>query len=537
MLDKILKLSDDKSDIFIGGCYVTVKRNLNFSKTFDFKIIEPEIYSQWIAEEQFKPKKAKQKFFIPMPPPNITGILHIGHASFLSIQDALTRYYRKDGKQMLWLPGTDHAGLATHDKIIESFQGEQFTKEEYLERGAELKHKFQTRITTQIKATGASCDWSRLQYTMDRHFHIAALEALNRLDRAGLIYRKDNQWYISMKSMADDLMAGLSAGAIRINDESELNKLKPMLSDIQDWCISRQIHWGYQMPIFFNDDGQHFITENIDEARLILGETAQRELSTLDTWFTSSLWPMATLGWPEKTKDYEDFYPAQMIETGADILFFWCAKMLMMGKFLTGIYPFNEILLHGICRDKDGKKMSKSLGNGIDPLDIIEKYGADALRFGLLSQTTHKDIKINEGDFAISAKFINKIWQASRFFEMNLKRFPESANFSSPIGYKDFGDFTPELDKISKKFHQKMKDRNFLEAIRDLQYSFKHEFCDLWIEKSKLDLRNNDEKTMEQGLAILYFYLNHFHCFIPFITEKIAMGFWGLCLINTTYED
>lgn len=470
-----------------------------------------------------------------MPPPNITGILHIGHASFLSIQDALTRYYRKDGKQMLWLPGTDHAGLATHDKIIESFNGQDFTKDEYLERGAELKHKFQTRITTQIKATGASCDWSRLQYTMDKHFHIAAMEALKRLDNSGLIYAKDNQWYISMRSLADDLLHGIKSGAIRINDESELNKLTPMLDDIQDWCISRQIHWGYQMPIFFNNAGQHCITEDIEEAKTILGESAQRETSTLDTWFTSSLWPMATLGWPAKTKDYEDFYPAQMIETGADILFFWCAKMLMMGKFLTGIYPFNEILLHGICRDKNGKKMSKSLGNGIDPLDIIEKYGADALRFGLLFQTTHKDIKINENDFAISAKFINKIWQASRFFEMNLKKFPIDAQISSPKECKDFGDFTQELNKISKSFHDNMEKRNFLEAIRDLQYSFKHEFCDLWIEAAKPRLRENDEKTMEIGLAILYFYLNLFHCFIPFITEKIAMEFWGSGLIDTTY--
>lgn len=469
-----------------------------------------------------------------MPPPNITGILHIGHASFLSIQDTLTRYYRKDGKQMLWLPGTDHAGLATHDKIIESFNGEEFTKEQYLQRGAELKEKFQNRITTQIKATGASCDWNRLQYTMDRHFQFAALTALKRLDEQGLIYRKDNQWYISMRDMADDLLSGITAGAIRINDETELNKLTPMLEDIHDWCISRQIHWGYQMPIFYNDAGEHLITEDENEAFEKLGETAQRETSTLDTWFTSSLWPMATLGWPGNTKDYEEFYPAQMIETGADILFFWCAKMLMMGKFLTGIYPFSEILLHGICRDKNGQKMSKSLGNGIDPLDIIAKYGADALRFGLLSQTTHKDIKINEGDFATSAKFMNKIWQASRFFEMSLKKFPE-ADLKQPQDCLSLGSFDNEIKAMKDNLHKKMSARNFLEATRDLQYSFKHNFCDLWIEENKAKIFAGDKETMEIGLAILYNYLNLFHCFIPFITEYIAKQFWNIDLIDQSY--
>lgn len=520
---------------FIGGCYVTVKRNLNFGKHFNFKLQEPEIYSQWIAKEQFKPKEAKQKFFIPMPPPNITGILHIGHASFLSIQDALTRYYRKDGRQMLWLPGTDHAGLATHEKIKASFNGASYNRAEYLNRGAELKEKFQSTILSQIKATGASCDWSRLQYTMDSNFHKAALHALKELDKAGLIYRKDGSWFISMKSLADDLLDGLKAGAIRINDETELNKLTPMLEEIRDWEISRSIDWGYQMPIFLNDQGQYFITEDEQEAISHLGKTAKRENFTFDTWFTSSLWPMATLGWPEKTKDYEDFFPAQMIETGADILFFWCAKMLMMGKFLTGMYPFSEILLHGICRDKNGEKMSKSLGNGIDPLLIIDKYGADALRFGLLSQTTHKDIKINEDDFDISAKFMNKIWQASRFFEMSLKKFPGDKTLKMPRECEDLGEFGSEIAQMKEILHQKMEDRNFLEATRSLQYSFKHKFCDLWIEENKAQIFAGNEKTMEIGLAIFFNYLNLFHCFIPFITEHIAQEFWNIDLIDYPY--
>lgn len=469
-----------------------------------------------------------------MPPPNITGILHIGHASFLSIQDSLTRYYRKAGKQTLWLPGTDHAGIATHEKIIESFKGEKFTKEEYIQRGSELKEKFQNRIIEQIKATGASCDWSKFQYTMDKIFHIAALTALKKLNEKGLIYRKDNQWYISMKDMADDLLNGIKENAIKINDETEFNKLKPMLENIKDWCISRQIDWGYQIPIFYNDNGQHLITEDEKEAIEILGSNAKRETSTLDTWFTSSLWPMATLGWPMETQDYNDFYPAQMIETGADILFFWCAKMLMMGKFLTGIYPFSEILLHGICRDKNGKKMSKSLGNGIDPLDIINKYGADALRFGLLSQTTHKDIRINENDFAISSKFINKIWQASRFFEMSLKKLPDTI-IKLPKECSELENFYNEIKTIKDNFHEKMSSRNFLEATRELQYSFKHKFCDLWIEENKTKIFDGDKKTLEIGLAILYDYLNLFHCFIPLITEHISKQFWDIDLIEQPY--
>lgn len=258
--------------------------------------------------------------------------------------------------------------------------------------------------------------------------------------------------------------------------------------------------------------------------------------STLFAFISSSMdSPYAfAWGWPNNTKDYEDFYPAQMIETGADILFFWCAKMLMIGKFLTGIYPFSEILLHGICRDKNGQKMSKSLGNGIDPLDIVDKYGADALRFGLLSQTTHKDIKINEGDFSTSAKFMNKIWQASRFFEMSLKKFPE-ADLKQPQDCLSLGSFDNEIKAMKDNLHKKMSARNFLEATRDLQYSFKHNFCDLWIEENKAKIFAGDKETMEIGLAILYNYLNLFHCFIPFITEHIAKQFWSLDLIEQPY--
>lgn len=467
---------------------------------------------------------------MPMPPPNITGILHIGHATFLSIQDALTRYYRKSGYDTLWLPGTDHAGLATHDKIIQSFKKYTPSKEDYLKRGDELKDKHHSAITNQIKRTGASCDWSREQYTLNDNFKHAAFKALQEINHKGLLYRKDNQWYINMKDMAKDLLNHIDSDGLIINDTGELNSLIHMLENIEDWCISRQIPWGYQMPLFFDKNGNHCIANSIEDAQKILNKSdIHQEESTFDTWFTSSLWPFASLGWPENAEDYNRYYPAQIIETGADILFFWCARMLMMGKLLTGQYPFKEIYLHGICRDKDGQKMSKSLGNGIDPIDIIDKYGTDALRFGLLSKSNNKDMKIDETEFFDASKFINKIWQSCRFMDTQIQ------NFNIPTTMNENGSFKDEIERISSLFKIGMENRDFLNTIRAIQHSFKHQFCDIWIEDNKKAFWNGDEDIIQHGLYILYSYMNILHCFIPFITEYIGRHFWNIDMINSKY--
>lgn len=465
-----------------------------------------------------------------MPPPNITGILHIGHATFLSIQDALTRYYRKSGYDTLWLPGTDHAGLATHDKIIQSFKKYTPDKETYWKRGLELKEKHHAAITNQIKRTGASCDWDREQYTLNDNFKNAALTALQQINQNGLLYQKEGQWYIDMSHMAKGLLEHIKTGGLIINDTGELHSLIHMLENIEDWCISRQIPWGYQMPLFYDTNNNYCICSSLEEAQTILNSNnITQEESTFDTWFTSSLWPFASLGWPNNTEDYNNYYPAQIIETGGDILFFWCARMLMMGKYLTGIYPFKEIYLHGICRDKEGKKMSKSLGNGIDPIDIINKYGTDALRFGLLAKSNSKDMKIDESEFLDSSKFINKIWQSCRFLDTHIK------NHSIEMKMNQNGSFEKEIDEIKSLFIKGMEKRDFLNTLRSIQHSFKHEFCDIWIEKNKKLFWSGDIETIQHGLYIIYSYLNILHCFIPFITTYIGEYFFNLDFISTEY--
>lgn len=454
-----------------------------------------------------------------MPPPNITGQLHLGHALFLSIQDSLARYYRKSGYKTLWLPGTDHAGIATHEKIMECFDNIP-TKEAYFDKAAIIKESNQSRILEQIKRMGASCDWSRLNYTMDEKFRIAATYALKKLNNFGLLYQKDNQWYISMKNMADDLLAKIKDNYFIINDNSEMKKLIHILENIEDWCISRQIPWGFELPIYTKGDKIH-IFDNEDEARLNLGNGFTKETSTFDTWFTSSLWPMATLGWPENTEDFRTFYPAQIIETGADILFPWCAKMLMICHKMTGIYPFKEIYLHGICLDKYGRKMSKSLGNGIDPLEIIDIYGTDALRFSLLSKSSAKNMKIDNNDFSHSGKFINKIWNAFKFFYIQLEKFEIKPEINMNLS----GDFDEIMNDLKNQFIDKMNKRDFLNITRDLQHSFKHDFCDIWIEQNKKAIFEGDITKLNYGLTILFNYLNMLHCFIPFVTDHIGEYF------------
>lgn len=468
-----------------------------------------------------------------MPPPNITGKLHLGHAAFLSIQDSLIRYYRKQGYSTLWIPGTDHAGIATHEKIIESLKNSPFFKDDYLNKGQELKDLNHYSITSQIKALGASCDWSRERYTLDHDFLKSATEALKIINDSGLLYENNGQWYISMSGMCSELLLHINNGGLIINDEGELNKLKHMLANPEDWCISRQIDWGFQIPLFKdNSSNKYCICKNKEEAIIILKtDNISQEESTFDTWFTSSLWPFATLGWPEKTEDYEKFYPAQMIETAEDILFFWCARMLMMGKFLTGIYPFKEIYLHGIFRDEQGRKMSKSLGNGIDPIDIINKYGTDTLRFCILSKSSNKDMKISSNEFLDSSKFINKIWQSARFFDLQINKF----NIDSYSLIDMNKSSNKEILSLLHNFESSMEKRDFLNITRDIQYSFKHYFCDTWIEENKAEIWKGNTAIIKEGLNIFYNYLNILHCFIPFITEYLALHFFNIKLINQSY--
>lgn len=502
----------------VGGCYDTVKRN-SLTKHFQFNQKEDLIYQNWIDKDYFKPNESKSKtFYIPMPPPNITGKLHLGHATFLTIQDFLTRFYRKQDYCTLWQPGTDHAGLATHQKIIETLPDpENYTHKDYFKAANKIKNKHHKIITSQIKKMGASCDWDQEQYTLSNNFIKASTAALKEIHKSKLLYFKDGNWYISMKGMALDLLYAIEQNYFKINDTGSLNELIHMLNNIEDWCISRQIPWGAQMPIYTHKTTSEILILSDEEYLLNKEQYTDfiREKSCFDTWFTSSLYPFASLGWPEKTDNFKKFYPANIIETGADILFFWCARMLMMGKFLTGTYPFKELYLHGMCRDNEGRKMSKSLGNGIDPLDIIKKYGTDSLRFTILSKTTHKDIKLEDDNFLDSFKFINKIWQSARFFQIHFEK--------QAIDYKikEEGDFKTRIEEIKRDFINNAEKRAFIDLTRSLQHAFKHEFCDEWIENNKKAFFDGNSSIMQHGLYILSEFLNMFHCIIPFATEEI----------------
>lgn len=441
-----------------------------------------------------------------MPPPNITGKLHMGHALFLTIQDSLTRFYKTCDYNTLWLPGLDHAGLATHDKII-SYQQEHNISYDLAAQHISQTHK--NIILKQIEKMGALPDWDLLTYTMDKDYQEFTLSILNLLKEDNRIYFKDGQFYLNIQDLALELKQDILNQTIHIIPQTESKDLLNFLNNFEDWCISRQIPWGIKIPI--NED---------------MSDNSQPMHShSLDTWFNSSLWPLACLiKNPELIKD---FYPAQLIETGADILFFWCARMLMMGNYifknqqrlnlhLTSKYPFYDIYLHGLIRDKHNRKFSKSLGNGIDPLDMIEKYGADALRFFIISRTgAAEDMKFNENDLPAYKKFMNKIWQASRFFSIyaeqhKLEKLDENYFITND-----------KLLSIQEEFIGYMNQYRFLEASRFIQHQFKSWFCDKWIEEHKYNIQQGDIATLQEGLFILQQLLILLHSFCPFITDEI----------------
>ena len=268
------------------------------------------MYQLWLKNHAFYPqsntnssKISKQKtYFIPMPPPNITGKLHLGHALFLTLQDILTRYHRANGDNTLWLPGTDHAGISTDEKIKELFKDEIPTEKQYFEKAWQWKDKFHSQITSQIQAMGASCDWSRERFTLDEKYQKSTFEALKICHQNKMLYKKDSNWYLDMSKLAKNLLDDLNNGKIQIEPLSGLNTLKHFLENIEPWCISRQIRWGQKLPIFTNNKGEIFLASSLEEAKnQCLEDNLIQESDTFDTWFNSSLWPFATLVWPEKT--------------------------------------------------------------------------------------------------------------------------------------------------------------------------------------------------------------------------------------------
>jgi len=698
-------------------------------KTYNPADIEQRLYDKWLEKKYFhaEPDENKKPFTIIIPPPNITGQLHMGHALDNTMQDIIIRVKRMQGYNALWQPGTDHASIATEVKILEQLKKEGITKddltrEEFLERAWEWKKEYGGRIINQLKKLGSSCDWDRERFTMDEGCNKAVKEVFVKLYNKGLIYKgsKIINWcpvcktsisdaeveheekaghfwhlrypiagtdkYIQLATTRPETMLGDSAVAVNpkddrykdligknvilplvnkeipiigdeyvdmefgtgvvkitpahdpndfevgkrhnlpeiniMNDDATINSLggkyagmdryearKAIVADleaggflvkiedhshavgthdrcksiveplikpqwfvkmdelikpaveavknkeirlipermdkiyynwtdnIRDWCISRQLWWGHQIPAFYCEEcGEVVVTTGKPDKCPKCGSTHfKQDEDTLDTWFSSALWPFSTLGWPEKTKDLEYFYPTDVLVTGYDIIFFWVIRMIFSGYEQMGEKPFKYVLFHGLVRDSQGRKMSKSLNNGIDPLEIIAKYGADALRFTLITgNAPGNDMRFYMERVEASRNFANKIWNASRFIMMNM---PEDG-----IKSVDKNALTDADKWIISKANKLVKDvtenieKFELGIAADKIYDFVwEEFCDWYIEMVKPRLYNKDDLTRDAALytlkEVLIIALKLLHPYMPFITEEI------FCTIQSEEES
>ena len=687
-------------------------------KNYNPADIETRLYEKWQEKKYFHAEvdKDKKPFTIVMPPPNITGQLHMGHALDNTMQDILIRFKRMQGYSALWVPGTDHASIATEAKIVEAMRKEGITKEEigrekFLERAWDWKKEYGGRIVKQLKKIGSSADWDRERFTMDEGCSEAVKEVFVKLYNKGQIYKgeriinwcpkcltsisdaeveyedqaghfwhlryplSDGSGFIQMATTRPETMLGDTAVAVNPNDERYkdmvgktvilpiVHREIPIIADeyvdmefgtgvvkitpahdpndfevglrhnlpvinvmtedakivdeypkyagmdryearkaivadleaegvlvkiedhshnvgtcyrchttveprvskqwfvkmkelakpaidavkngdtrfvpphfdktyfhwlegIRDWCISRQLWWGHQIPAFYCDDcGEMVVTKDAHPVCPKCGKPMRQDPDTLDTWFSSALWPFSTLGWPEKTEELEYFYPTSVLVTGYDIIFFWVIRMMFSGLEHMGEVPFKTVLIHGLVRDSQGRKMSKSLGNGIDPLEVIDKYGADALRFTLITgNAPGNDMRFYWERVENSRNFANKVWNASRFIMMNL---PEE-------GVKEVSEEAlTDADKwILSKVNTLVKDvtenmeKYELGIAADKLYSFIwEEFCDWYIEMVKPRLYNDADETKTAALytlqKVLITSLKLLHPYMPFVTEEI----------------
>lgn len=695
----------------------------NIKKAYDHKEVEQKLYDRWMERGYFtaEPDKSKPSFCIVMPPPNITGKLHMGHALDNMLQDALTRYHRMKGFATLWVPGTDHASIATEVKIVYALAEEGISKndigrEKFLERAWEWKKEYGDTITTQLKKLGSSCDWSRERFTMDEGCSRAVREVFVRLYKKGKIYRgnriinwcptcrtalsdaeveytekSSHLWHIRypaedggegiiVATTRPETMLGDTAVAVHPDDEryknlvgknvilpivgkpipvvadkyvekefgtgavkitpahdpndfevamrhdlpiisvltddahvnenggkfcgmtaleareaivKELQELgamvkiedyahnvgecyrchstvEPMVSmqwfvsmkdlakpaieavrsgetqfipsrfdkiyfnwmeNIRDWCISRQLWWGHRIPAYYCDECGH-VNVSVDEPEKCekCGCThLHQDEDVLDTWFSSGLWPFSTLGWPEKTPELECFYPTTTLVTGYDIIFFWVARMMVFGEEVMGKAPFEKVAIHGIVRDEQGRKMSKSLGNGVDPLKVIEKYGADALRFSLASGVSAgSDMRYVEKKVTAAGNFANKIWNASRFIAMNSDGTEQLELENIDVADKWI---LSRLSQVTKEVSDNI-DKFELGLASSKVYDFIwSEYCDWYIEMAKPRLYGEDEKAKKTALGVLRYVLidalKLLHPFMPFITEEIFVEVLG----------
>ena len=688
-------------------------------KTYNPSEFENDIYAEWEKEGYFRANVDADKlpFTIVIPPPNITGQLHMGHALDETLQDTLIRFKRMQGYSALWLPGTDHASIATEVKIVEQMAKEGLTKndvgrEGFLERAWAWKEKYGGRIIEQLKLLGSSCDWSRLSFTMDERCSRAVKEVFVNLYEKGLIYRGDriinwcpdcktalsdaevdyveedsSLWYIKYPvkdsdefvtvatsrpetlfgdtavavNPKDKRYAGLQGktlilpivnkeipivyddyveldfgtGAVKItpahdpndfevglrhnlpivkvlNDDGTMNentgefngldsmecrakvverlkeigvlekieplhhkvghcyrckktvepivskqwfvKMEPLakpaievvktkkvkftpdrfskiyfnwMENVRDWCISRQLWWGHRIPAYYCQDcGEMIISkEDVKVCSKCHSTNIKQDEDVLDTWFSSALWPFSTLGYPEMTEDLKYFYPTDILVTGYDIIFFWVARMIFSGLEHMKRIPFKNVLIHGLVRDAKGRKMSKSLGNGIDPTEIIAKYGADTLRFSLINGIAPgSDMRFSDEKIEGARNFMNKIWNASRFVLLNV----EGKNISDIKDCKlNSADkwIIARLNKTVKEVTVNMEKYEMGVALANLYDFVWSDFCDWYIELTKPILYGENEQKRNDTLSVLLFVLENIlkllHPFVPFITEKI----------------
>jgi valyl-tRNA synthetase len=703
------------------------------AKTYDFHGVEMRLYRWWQQHGWFKPESARdpaaEPFVIAIPPPNVTGELHLGHAMFVAIEDLMIRYQRMRGRRALWIPGTDHASIATQLQVEKLLQAQGTTREalgrdEFMRRTWEWKAKYGGIITGQLRRLGASCDWERERFTLDAGLSRAVREAFVRLYEKGLIYRGtylinwspglktavseleveyseepgtlytfkyplagrpgeflpvattrpetilgdtavavhpederyrhllgetalvpvlerpipiiadeavdrsfgtgalkvtpghdptdyaigqrhglpivsvmnpdatmnanagpyagqdrfecrrnlwadleraglalktepyqlnvprtqrggeivepliSTQWFVRIQPLAEAALAAVRDGRIRIVPERFVKVYYSWLENIRDWCISRQLWWGHRIPVWYCADcGEATCSRDDPTVCAHCGAARlEQDPDVLDTWFSSGLWPFSTLGWPDDTADLRSFYPTDVLETGYDILFFWVARMIMMGLEFTGEVPFHTVYLHGLVRDEQGRKMSKTLGNAVDPLEVMDRFGADALRFTLLTGSTPgNDMNLSLQRVEANRNFANKIWNAARFVVGNL------GGGAGPVGTA-----APALDALSagapdaalperwivSRLNQTIADVTRL--IEDYQYGeagrlaydfLWGDYCDWYLEIAKIRLAQAGTAEAARARAVLVHVLDQtlrlLHPFIPFVTEEI----------------
>ncbi len=710
-------------------------------KTYDPKNFEEKIYAEWEAAGDFKPNMSKNKeaFAVVIPPPNVTGVLHMGHALDDTLQDILIRYNRMQGKNVLWQPGMDHAGIATQMVVERNLAAEGITRhdlgrEKFIETVWQWKEKSGGTICKQLRRLGASCDWSRSRFTMDEGLSRAVRKIFVRLYKDGLIYKakklvnwdskfmtavsdleviqketvgkmyyykypiKDEEGqFIHIATTRPETMFGDTAvavskdneklkhligkecivpiinraipivaddhadpekgtGAVKItpahdfndfevgkrhnlplinilNPDATLNEntpfagmdtqtarkatiakleelglmekiedhpmvipygdrsnvvIEPLLTDqwfvdaptlakeairavedgemqfvpksyektyfewmrnIQPWCISRQLWWGHQMPIWYGPDGEIFCEENVEEAQAAAdkhyGKPVEltRETDVLDTWFSSGLWAFSTMGWPDKSEYLDTFYPTSVLVTGFDIIFFWVARMMMMSMYVMKKVPFKKAYIHGLVRDEQGRKMSKSKGNTVDPMEIIEKYGADALRFFMAAMETQgRDINVSEARIQGYRNFATKLWNSARFGEMNQCELPQGFD-ENKVEHPVNRWIVAKVKQATAELTENLNNFRFSDAANTVYQFVWGAFCDWYIEMIKPILYGDNEAEKAETRAAFAWVFNRIlvilHPFMPFITSELwnNTGTRGERLINASWPQ